>query len=506
MSAELIKNLQNAALYAHPVSAFNVIETHCSWVLLTGKFAYKIKKNVNFGFLDYSALEKRLYYCQEEIKRNQLLASEIYLKLVPIYGTSQNPSFQADSEPIEYAVQMAEFSQTQILSQLLATQKLAPVIIEQLAVVLAQFHQHAELVPPLSDLGSAAHAQQQTINNFTQIMPLLEHSADRIQLNVLAQQVEKYYEKIKSLLESRKENGFVRQCHGDVHLNNIVYLNNKTVIFDCIDFNNDFCWTDTMGDLGFITMDLDAQEQFQLSNLLLNRYLQISGDYSALQVLPYFQAYRAMVRAKIGIFSNQYANYKKYVTLATSYLNPQKPQLVLMCGLSASGKSTIANELAPPCNAIVLTADRERKRIANIALEQDCSAPVLAGLYHPEHTTKTYTHLLRLAHLILDAGYTVIVDASFREQCYRQQFIDFANTKKIKPKIIHCTTDLEILKARLIQRQQHAVKVSEASLDVLQMQHANFDAFTPAEKKHVITVDTLLPLEFSSDLVIARSR
>jgi aminoglycoside phosphotransferase family enzyme/predicted kinase len=493
MTDKLIKNLQNAKLYDHPVTAFRVIETHCSWVILTGTYAYKIKKSVNFGFLDYSSLEKRKLYCQQELQRNQLLAAEIYVKLMPIYGTAENPMFAPTGDPIEYAVQMREFPQDQLLSQLLLQQQLTADIITKLADTLVEFHQQAKLVPQDSPLGSASHAQQQVTDNFSQIKPLLTTEADKNELTELEKQTIKYYEQIKSVLEQRKKTNFVRQCHGDAHLNNIFYFHDKTIIFDCIDFNNDFCWTDTMGDLGFITMDLIAHQQHTLNNILLNRYLEISGDYPALQVLPYFQAYRAMVRAKIALFSNDPAHYKKYLTLAQSFLYRNKPRLFIMCGLSASGKSTIAHELAQQNAAIIIFSDRERKRIVNIALAKDCSDAVLAGLYQPQQTLKTYAHLLKLADLILDAGYSVIVDATFREQEQRQQFLELAKAKQIAANIVYCEADLETLRTRLLRRQQQTSNISEASVDVLQMQWASFEPFSAAEKALLITIDTTKP-------------
>ena len=201
----------------------------------------KLKKPVNFGFLDYSSLEKRKHYCEEEVKRNQALAKQVYLQVVPIYGSAAKPNFNGIGKIIEYAVKMREFPQAGLLSQLQQQQQLTNVIIDKLGQSLANFHLQANQVPLTSTIGSSEHAQQQTRDNFTQTLPLLENEVDRQELHDLFSNIETLYKKIKPIIDRRKATGFVRQCHGDVHLNNIALINNEPVIFDCIDFNNDFC-------------------------------------------------------------------------------------------------------------------------------------------------------------------------------------------------------------------------------------------------------------------------
>ncbi len=498
----LIKSLQNADLYSHPVKDFSVLETHCSWVILTGHYAYKIKKAVDFGFLNYSSLEKRKHYCIEEVKRNQALAKQIYLEAIPIYGNEKQPNFTGTGEVIEYAVKMHEFSQIGLLSHLQAKQQLNNTIIDKLAENLASFHLQAPQVPTNSPIGSSEHAQQQTRDNFTQTLPLLEKEEDKQELQQLFDKVEKLYQKIKPIIDRRKTNGSVRQCHGDVHLNNITLIDGNPIIFDCIDFNNDFCWTDTMADLGFITMDLDEFGEPNFSWRLLNHYLQVSGDYDGLYVLPYFQAYRAMVRAKVAMFSlihstsiehkaQHYQRYKGCVALTKSYLQPKAQKLLITCGVSASGKSTVVNQLAPLLKLITITSDRERKRQANINLQENCTAPVLTGLYHPEQTEKTYQSLLEISKNVLNAGYAVILDATFREQKYRQLLANLAKKISIPFFILYCHAPEKQLRQWLKERK---TTISEATQDVLSMQLQSFESPLLNESKQTIDIFTAATL------------
>ena len=474
----LITALQDAKLYDHEVKNFSVLETHCSWVILAGYYAYKIKKPVDFGFLNYTSLAKRKHYCEEEMKRNQLLAKQIYLNIVPVYGTVDKPNFNGRGDVIEYAVKMHQFPQENLLSNVQKQGRLTGEIIDKLATRLAHFHATTNAVPQSSIIGNSEHTHQQIRDNFTQTLPLLENEADQQELQQLSNDVKILYQKVKPVIDRRKASGFVKQCHGDVHLNNIVLLNNEPIIFDCIDFNDDFCWTDTMADLGFITMDLDEFGETHFSWRLLNHYLQISGDYDGLQVLPYFQSYRAMVRAKVAMISlanttapekraEYYRRYKGCVALAKAYLQPKKAKLLLTCGVSASGKSTLAQQLSNALNLVTLASDRERKRQANITLQDDCSAPVSTELYSQQQTEQTYGTLLKLSKTILAAGCSLIVDATFREYKHRQTFARLAQQINVPFIILYCHAKEKQLRRRLSLRQQQAQSISDATQEVL---------------------------------------
>lgn len=510
MSNTLIENLQNPSLFSHTVNEFHVYETHSSIVLTTGEYVYKIKKPVNFGFLDYSDLAKRAYHCQREVELNRKLAGDVYLGVVGIYGDESNPSFEENGEPFEYAVKMHQFPQENILSSLLAKDKITPLIIDQVAETIADFHQKIPVATGDVIYGNAEHIHQYAMDNFSETLPLLSDENDIAKLKTLERQTQALYEKIKNVLQQRKDQGFVRHCHGDMHLNNIVMIKDKPIIFDCIEFNEDFIWTDVMGDLGFILMDLDEHNKPELARLLLNRYLEITGDYTALKILPYFCAYRAMVRAKVdqirltqsGLSNAEKQTIKQHyhtcLDLVTHYLGAKQPMLAIMNGFCASGKSTVAKQLVANKGMIQLRSDAERKRLAKLELTADSQSALYDGLYTPENTDKVYAHLATLATEIIQAGYSVVIDAAFIRHDLRQKFAALAKKLKVTFKIINCTAPEATLREWINERSNDTAEISEGRLEILEHQLNNHDALTADELKHTVIINTAEQLTLDS--------
>tara|TARA_R110000868_G_scaffold380784_1_gene646878 strand:- start:52316 stop:53857 length:1542 start_codon:yes stop_codon:yes gene_type:complete len=509
MSETLIKQLQNADLYSHPVSDFNVFETHGSWVITTGEFVYKIKKPVHFPFLDYSTLAKRKHYCEQELKLNSEMAAQIYIDVVPIYGNEEHPSFAAQGEPIEYAVKMREFSQQQLFSQLLKNHKLSTDIIDQLALSIVAFHKNITVAGDEITYGSAEQTHQLAMDNFSETLALLTDADDIAQLKQLETLTEQAYQRIKPIMATRKAKGFIRQTHGDIHLNNIVLIDGKPVIFDRIEFNESFIWNDTMADLGFIVMDLDEHGQTAFANRLANRYFEYSGDYEGVKLLPYNCAYRAMVRAKVDQFRLQQPglseieiasikrHYQACLSLVENYLQLTTPQLFITHGVSASGKSTVAKIVVEKAGAIQLRSDLERKRLANIDLFENTESPLLADYYSPEFSEKVYAQLLELARDVIAAGFTVVVDASFLTAAQRQPFENLATELNIPYTILHCHAPADTLRQWMTERAETNTRnVSEARLDILEHQLQQDDDFTDTEKQHIVPINTTKTINF----------
>jgi aminoglycoside phosphotransferase family enzyme/predicted kinase len=499
MSSLLIQNLQKTDLYSHKVNNFKVFETHSAWIIGTGAWVYKIKKNVNFGFLDYSSLEKRHFYCEQEVKLNALLTEGLYDSVVPIYGDELQPSF-AGSKVIEYAIKMREFPQENLFNQLLEDGKLTNALIFSLAEVLANFHQRTEKAENLSEFGHAEQLHQPTMENFSETIALLKDPIKIKKLEMLAELTQLAYLKAKPIFVQRKTQGFIRQCHGDVYLKNIVFLDNKPVLFDRIEFNPAFMWTDTMADLGFLLMDLEENGATLAARQLRSAYMKFSGDYHGLQVLPYYSAYRAMVRAKVdqicllqeAISPIEKEHYNKHydvsLQLVQNYLSPKIPQLIILYGFTGSGKSTIAQSLLEQHDAIHLQADAERKRIFNQSLYTDTTADLHQGIYSAAHTEKVYQHLLEMTNYILAAGYTAIVDATFLAQPHRQLFQNLAQEKKVEFQIIHCTAPEAILRQRIVQRSSAKQDISNSTVDVLAYQMQHHDSLTENELKYCLQI------------------
>jgi uncharacterized protein len=503
----LIQALQQASCYDHPVRHFKLIETHISWILLTGDYAYKIKKPLNMGFLDFSTVEKRQFYCEEEMRLGKRMAPEIYLGVVPIRGTVQNPQLHGSLPIIEYAVKLHEFPQKALLSEKLKQQELSPALIRQLAKQLADFHQSTTVAPLESRFGSPEQVHAPVIQNFEQIKPLLSSNKAQEKLAKLYNWSMQQWRQKQSVFSDRKQKGFIRECHGDLHLANILAYKDKIILFDCLEFNEDFRWTDVMADVAFLIMDLSNKGQPELANLLLNEYVSLTQDYTGLSLLPYYVVYRAMVRAKVSLFRLQQtglrleekqqclAEYDCFIGLAENTSNPTAPQLAITHGPSGSGKTTLAKQWAMTYRAIHLRSDVVRKQLYHLPLDTQAYSPVYGNYYSPEATERTYQTLLIFSEKILQAGYSVIVDAAFLIKNQRKLFYELTQQYKIVFSILSSGKQptLALLKTRIQSRQCIQEDISEARAeDILPAQIKQLEPLDEEEKKRVVFFDSLL--------------
>lgn len=497
----LIQKLLNPQAHKNPVKNLNLIETHISWVILTGDFVYKIKKPVDFEFLNYTTLEKRKFYCEEEIRLNQMLAPELYLGVVPITGTNENPMIEGEGPILDYALKMREFSQDALFSKLLNENKLTPELIDETAKMIAQFHEKIPAASADSVFGTPEHVHAPVIQNFDQIRPMLNDAQDLQQLQQLQEWSDEQFKRYKAIFAQRKANGFIRECHGDIHLGNIILLNNQPKLFDAIEFNDDFRWTDTIADIAFLAMDLCDHQQHAYAQRLLNTYFNTTGDYEGLLILPYYAAYRAIVRAKVSLFrifsgvtaEEEMAIRKKYrnlMALAQNYTQQTQPTLFLLHGMSGSGKSTLARYLSEKINAFTISSDIERKRLFGLDSAAKTNSGIEQGIYHPDATQQTYQHLTKNAEFILKAGYHAIVDAAFLKLAQRQLFEKLAKELKTPFIILHCHTSRKNLELAITERNLKANEASEADFAVLDLQEKIAEPLTETEKSHAITIDT----------------
>lgn len=492
-----------------------MLETHISWVILTGSYAYKIKKPVDFGFLDYSSLEKRKSFCELELQLNQTMASNIYLEVVAIRGDTAHPTFSGSGPIIEYALKMREFPQQNLFNQLLEDNKLTLSHIDQLAQILADFHAKTDHKSP-DNLGTPEQVHELVIQNFEQMLPLVTTDAERNKLRELQAAAQQQWQHWYKVFEERKQHGAIRACHGDVHLGNIVLLDDKPVIFDCIEFNEALRWTDVMADVAFLLMDLHDHQQYQFANHLLNRYLEITGDYIGLAILPYYLAYRAMVRAKVNLFQLVHSTnvdattqqtltsaYQRFMQLAESYAKPQATFLLLTHGLSASGKSSIARAVVEKFGVIQIRSDVERKRLMGLPLDAKTHSAVNQNLYAKEINEKTYRRLAQLSELILQTGYPVIVDATFLLHSQREIFIKLTTQLGVPFVIMDLDIPADVIQQRLHKRTKHNMDVSEARLDVIKMQQETRDRLTEFETKFAINIkENILVEQWQQQLMI----
>lgn len=497
----LIQALLNPAAYPHTVTHIELIETHISWVLLTGQYAYKIKKNVQFDFLDFSTLDKRRFYCQEELRFNSRFAPSLYLQVVPITGSAEHPQINGSGEIIEYAVQMQQFDGSQLLSHIADRGELSPAIIDQLAELTADFHKNAKSDTSSSPFGTPQETHHWFQGNFAHIRPLINNERFLQQILQLEHWGEQVLLKNQHLMQLRKQQGFIRECHGDLHLGNITLIDGKVTPFDGIEFNPGLHWIDVISEIAFVVMDLQQRGFNQLAYRFLNRYSSASGDYEGLALLPYFLVYRALVRCKVALLRwEQHLNpqdlqeAESYATLAENYSQPKPTQLLIAHGYSGSGKSTFSAQIAENLGIIHLRSDIERKRLIykpeQGQSQKSANNGVNQGLYTPDNVLLVYRRLVELASSLLDAGFSVLIDAAFLQSRQRELFAELAAEKQVDFVILDFCAPEQELKRRISERQQSANDASEATLAVLKHQLKTAQAFSAKELDKVIQIDT----------------
>ncbi|MEB3293195.1 MAG: AAA family ATPase [Synechococcales bacterium] len=488
----VIQAMLQPQFYPHAVSEpIQLFQTHVSYVLLTGEFVYKLKKPVNFGFLDFSTLEKRQHFCQEELRLNARGAAKLYLEVVPIAQAGDDFTLGTAGDVVEYAVKMQQFPQETLLSEMFDRSLLTEGLVIDLAKELALFHSKSQTDDYIRSFGTVEKIRQAFDENYDQSVGYIDRAQTQAQWDATKAYTDRFFAENGSIFQSRIAADKIRECHGDIHLRNIAYWNNEMLLFDCIEFNEPFRFVDTMYDLAFVCMDLDARGRKDFSNLLMNTYLEQTGDWEGAQLLPLYLSRQAYVRAKVTSFllddptipeKVKQASAKTaadYYKLAYDYTQAQTGRIVLMAGLSGSGKSTTANQLARHQNAIHLRSDAVRKHLAGIPVDQRGSDEI----YSAEMTEKTYDRLRDLGILLASQGFTVILDAKYDRQALREPVI--AQSTGIPVTILHCDAPMEVLQQRVRDR---VGDIADATVAVLAEQV--FEPFSAAEQGSVKTIDT----------------
>lgn len=508
----LVRALRDPARYPHPVASVTLLETHISYVLLTGRFAYKIKKSVDFGFLDFSSLAKRRWFGAEELRLNRRLAPQLYLAVVPIGGTAREPRIGDECgapieaiEAIEYAVKMVEFPQSSLLDGRLARGDLSAQQIDALTDVVVAFHAQAASAPPvgesseLNEFGAPALIWRMAADNFSQLPAVPGDVADAARLESLETWSQNEYVRLAAWFAERRRTGFVRECHGDLHLGNIALIDGKPVIFDCIEFNPELRWIDVVSEIAFLCMDLSERGRADFAQRLINRYLETCGDYAGLRGLPFYLVYRALVRAKVaslraaqetGVAARRQREVRaQYLAFAERASLPRPRQLLLMHGVAGSGKTWVSQALVERLGVLRLRSDVERKRLRGLpALARSVSA-VDCGLYDEDMTRTTYRQLVQNAREVLAAGFPVLIDAACLQRWQREMFYALAAQLAVPWRIISCRADDATLRRRIVAREQSGGDASEADLAILDHQLRHNDPLSAAEQDAAIVFD-----------------
>ncbi|MEN9236169.1 MAG: AAA family ATPase [Gloeomargarita sp. GMQP_bins_25] len=492
----LIQRLQQPDFYPHPVRDIQVQQTHISWVVLTGNYAYKVKKPVNFGFLDFTTLEKRRHFCQEEVRLNQRLAPQLYLEVVPITVDAQGRYHLGDGGTvIDYAVKMRQFDQDDLWLRCFEQGRLTVQDLEKLGDQIAQFHQMAATNAYITAFGSLPVIQGVVEGNYQATLPYVKRWGLEPLFQATKAFTDRYLQDHADWFVERQQQGKIRECHGDLHLGNICFFQGQTCVFDCIEFNDEFRLTDVIYDVAFLVMDLQFRGRRDLAYAFLNRYVEQTGDYLAVRLLPFYCSVRAYVRAKVNSFlasdsgappSLQEAakNWAMdYYQAAYGYSQPTRPKLFLMTGLSGSGKSTVGRYLGQTYGAIHIRSDAVRKHLAGVPLYQRGGPEI----YTSEMSARTYGELLRLGVELLRQGQSVVLDAKYDWVRSRGEVLEAVKDLPVDVYIIHTHAPVEILRERL---QQRTGDIADATADLLPQQLAEWEPFTQQEQVYVRSVDT----------------
>ena len=504
------------AAFPHAVTHIRILETHISWIVLTGPCAYKIKKPVRYDFLDASTLERRRALCEEELRLNRRLAPDLYIDVLPVTRQNGQLKMGGCGPAVEYAVRMNEFDPEQELSSQLAAGAVLPGEMTSLATALAEFHRGAAVAAADSSFGDVAAVRGQMLDN----MVVLEQHADSTQdlaaLRRLDDWLREALIRSASLIGGRKRGGAVRECHGDLHARNIVRWHGRWVPFDCIEFNPDLRWIDTMSDVAFLFMDLQAHRSQDLAHILLNGYLEEAGDYQGLRLLPLYAVYRALVRAKIDALAARSVAAEtaralrtreaRRIGVATELMSARQPVLMITHGVTASGKSWLSERLVPAIGAIRVRADLERKRLAGMQRLDRSHSGVGEKLYTSAVTESTYERLEECAEAALAAGFKVIVDASFIKAAQRERFLRLAVDKQARFLILSCRADMSALHARLDARARSGHDPSEATEAVLEHQLATQQPLTSTEQIHAVMINTDRLADTDADIEAVKGR
>ncbi|HET7032825.1 MAG TPA: AAA family ATPase [Casimicrobiaceae bacterium] len=484
-----------------------LLETHISYVLLTGDYAYKIKKAVDFDFLDFRTLAARRFFCEEELRLNRRLAPTLYLDVVPITGSIDKPFIGgSEQRALEYAVKMREFAQEALAGKLLERCELGASDIDVLADKVARFHGAIGIASPDAGFGAPEGILRVALQNFVQLAPLLASEWERDELEDLCSWTGREHAARHDAFLRRRTQGFVRECHGDLHLGNIARIDDELVIFDGIEFSEEMRWIDVMSEVAFTVMDLQDRRRADLAHRFLNAYLDRTGDYGGLAVLPFYLTYRALVRAKIarlratqvgaGAAKNAaIAESRGYLHLARSYAERPRPALIVTYGLSGSGKTAISQALLETIGAVRIRSDVERKRMHGVAPLERCNASEAQRLYAEASTQHTYDRLRTLARDILGAGRIAIVDATFLRHSQRESFRALAMELGLPFLILAFEASEATLRQRITQRQAGGGDASDADLAVLGHQIATREPLTADERTHAVVYDAEAPLE-----------
>ncbi len=502
--------LLSAAFFQHythaPVDQVKLVQTHISWVFLAGDRVFKIKKPVDFGFLDFSTLEKREEFCRAELRLNRRLCPDIYLDVVPLTMEADGFALNGSGQAIEWVLVMKRMPEEGLMNLLLEQDQVDRREIDMIIDRLVPFYASAENGEDVRLMGSIETITHNTEENFEQTEGFVGEIIHRETFDAICAYTRKFLSDNRELFNRRIEQGWIREGHGDLYSANICFDNSadQVYIFDCIEFNQRFRCGDVAADTAFLAMDLDHFGLPQLSRYFIGNFSEKSRDPELQALNDFYKCYRAYVRGKIGCFTwadqgvdqevreTSRKQAMDYFRLAMKYAGAvPEADLYVFFGLSGSGKSTLAESWAAEHDLPVFNSDRVRKEIvAGIPATESRIEPFGKGIYSSEMSRRTYRAMARLAGSRLVRGESVILDATYTSGSERDRLVELADAAGARIHFILCTCSEETVKSRLAGRQEKGASVSDGRWEIYLKQKEKFAPISPAVQEALVEIDT----------------
>ncbi len=473
---ELVSFLGVPASYPHGPREVRSIQTHISWVFVTTPFVFKVKKAVNLGFLDFSALEKRRHFCQRELELNRRLCPSVYLDIVPIYKSASGFSFKAEGEIAEYSVKMRELPDGWFLSELLVKRLVGENEINRVISCLHRFYESQPPSPVIEEWGRPEKLKISTDENFAQVEPFVGRTISPAAFETIRHFTNRFYAANEKLFRERVQRHRIRDCHGDLHLDHVHITPEATTIFDCIEFNDRFRFIDIGNDLAFLAMDFDFEGRSDLGNLLLRNAAREFGDDGILKVSDFYKCYRAFVRGKVqsiqGISMKtttpeEHAEQAgRYFRLALRYaVSGSEPFVLAVIGRVGTGKTAVAKQFGNELDLPVFSSDEIRKTLAGIPLTERTAAERRDDVYSEQMTEQTYKELLAKGLTTLKTHGGVVLDATFSSQANRELLRQECAKAEVYLQVIELDANTGKIERRLRARDQSVSEISDARLE-----------------------------------------
>ncbi len=478
-----------------------LLQTHVSWLFFTGCHVYKVKKPVDLGFLDFTTLDARRHFCEEELRLNRRVSPDVYLAVSELRESDGRYAFGGEGEVVEYAVKMRQLPADRWLSTLLEAGSVTPRTVRRIAGRIADFHRAAASDAEITRLGGIESVRINTAENFEQTREFIGLTLDRATYDVARAATEAFLERRGQLFARREAEGRVRDCHGDLHAAQIC-VENGIAIIDCIEFNYRFRFSDVAADLAFLAMDLDHFDHPDLSGMLVDEYIEHSGDTELPKLLPFFKAYRAFTRGKVESIrvaqleegdparGTAREEADRYFKLAAAYARIRRPLLIITAGLMGTGKSTLATALAERLGAEIFSSDVVRKQLADISPEERRLEAWEEGIYSPEFTGRVYRALHDRGDAALRSGRHVVLDASYAERGRRAEAAAVARECDAELLVVEVIAPTEVVRRRLRERDTRSGGVSDGRIELLHAQQSHFQPVDEVPDAHHIVVET----------------